>query len=45
MLSIEIKGLKEIESKLSDLAKTQIPAGIMFALTKVGQERRLSRRP
>ena len=37
MLNLEIKGLKELEAKLSDLAKTQLPAGVMFGLAKVGR--------
>lgn len=37
MIDVKIEGLKELQAKMSDLAKTQLPAGIMFGLAKVGR--------
>lgn len=37
MLNVEVRGLKDLQAKMSDLAKTQLPAGIMFGLAKIGR--------
>ena len=37
MLNVEVRGLKELQAKMTDLAKSQLPAGIMFGLAKIGR--------
>jgi len=37
MINVEVKGLKELQAKMSDFAKNQMPAGIMFGLSTLGR--------
>ena len=37
MINIKVEGLEALQKRLTEVAKTQLPAGMMFGLAKVGQ--------